>query len=46
MRQGAQLFAQLKQLLKMCTRQRDKSMMMGVIEEVCDVIYLREKLPC
>ena len=34
MRQGAQLFAHLKQLLKMHTRQRDKAMMLSVIEEV------------
>lgn len=34
MKQGAQLFAYLKQLLKMCTRQRDKAMMLSVIEEV------------
>ena len=34
MKQGAQLFASLKQLLKMYTRQRDKAMMLSVIEEV------------
>ena len=34
MKQGAQLFAHLKQLLKMYTRQRDKAMMLSVIEEV------------
>lgn len=34
MKQGAQLFASLKQYLKLCTRQRDKSMMLSVIEEV------------
>ena len=34
MKQGAQLFAHLKQLLKMHTRQRDKAMMLSVIEEV------------
>ena len=34
MKQGAQLFANLKQLLKMYTRQRDKAMMLSVIEEV------------
>ncbi len=34
MKQGAQLFAYLKQLLKMYTRQRDKAMMLSVIEEV------------
>lgn len=34
MKQGAQLFAYLKQLLKLYTRQRDKAMMLSVIEEV------------
>jgi len=34
MRQGAVLFAQLKQLLKLHIRQRDKSMMLKMIEEV------------
>lgn len=34
MKQGAELFALLKQLLKMYTRQRDKAMMLSVIEEV------------
>lgn len=34
MKQGAQLFANLKQLLKMYTRKRDKAMMLSVIEEV------------
>ena len=34
MKHGAQLFAHLKQLLKMYTRQRDKAMMLSVIEEV------------
>ena len=34
MKQGAQLFASLKQFLKLCTRQRDKAMMLSVIEEV------------
>lgn len=33
MKEGAQLFAYLKQLLKMYTRQRDKAMMSSVIEE-------------
>ncbi|KAL9106079.1 MAG: hypothetical protein Q9227_008865 [Pyrenula ochraceoflavens] len=33
MKQGAQLFAYLKQLLKMLTRQRDKAMMLNMIEE-------------
>ena len=34
MKQGAEMFAHLKQLLKMYTRQRDKAMMLSVIEEV------------
>lgn len=34
MKQGAQTFAHLKQLLKLYTRQRDKAMMLSVIEEV------------
>lgn len=33
MKEGAQLFSCLKQLLKLLTRQRDKSMMLGLIEE-------------
>jgi hypothetical protein len=34
MRQGAELFAHLKQLLKLFMRQRDKAMMLQMIEEV------------
>lgn len=34
MQQGAHWFAYLKQLLKLLTRQRDKAMMLSVIEEV------------
>jgi hypothetical protein len=34
MRQGAELFAHMKQLLKLCMRQRDKEMMLQMIEEV------------
>lgn len=34
MRQGAEWFAYLKQLLKLYTRQRDKAMMLSMIEEV------------
>jgi hypothetical protein len=34
MRQGAELFAHLKQLLKLYMRQRDKAMMLQMIEEV------------
>lgn len=41
MRQGAELFAHLKQLLKLCLRQRDKKMMLEIIEEVSvDVLFL------
>lgn len=32
---GAEWFAYLKQLLKLYTRQRDKAMMLSMIEEVC-----------
>lgn len=35
LRQGAELFAHLKQYLKLCLRQRDKLMMLQLIEEVC-----------
>lgn len=34
LRQGAELFAHLKQYLKLCMRQRDKVMMLQIIEEV------------
>lgn len=34
MKQGAQLFAYMKQLLKLLTRQRDKAMMASLVEEV------------
>jgi hypothetical protein len=34
MKSGAQLFSHLKQLLKLLTRQRDKAMMLDIIEEV------------
>jgi hypothetical protein len=34
MKAGAQLFSYLKQLLKLYTRQRDKAMMLSIIEEV------------
>jgi hypothetical protein len=34
MKAGAQLFAHMKQLLKLYTRQRDKAMMLSMIEEV------------
>lgn len=35
MKSGAQLFAYLKQLLKLFTRQRDKNQMLAITEEVC-----------
>lgn len=43
MKQGAQWFAYLKQLLKLYTRQRDKAMMLSIIEEVTisGFLYLR-----
>ena len=34
MKTGAELFTHLKQYLKLCTRKRDKAMMLSVIEEV------------
>jgi Domain of unknown function in PX-proteins (DUF3818) len=37
MKAGAQLFAYMKQLLKLYTRQRDKAMMLSIIEEVDDI---------
>lgn len=39
LRQGAELFAHLKQYLKLCLRQRDKLMMLQIIEEV-SILYL------
>ena len=42
MKQGAHLFANLKQLLKMYTRQRDKAMMLSVIEESVTLQLLRD----
>ena len=33
MRHGTELYAQLKQLLKLCTRQRDKKLMLEMVEE-------------
>jgi Domain of unknown function in PX-proteins (DUF3818)/Domain of unknown function (DUF4443) len=42
MRQGALLFSFLKQLLKLYTRQRDKSMMLGMIEEPVTLQLLRD----
>ncbi|KAL6720779.1 hypothetical protein ACLMJK_002704 [Lecanora helva] len=42
MKQGAQLFAYLKQLLKMYTRQRDKAQMQSVIEEPVTLHLFRD----
>ncbi|KAL8705229.1 MAG: hypothetical protein Q9201_001645 [Fulgogasparrea decipioides] len=42
MKAGAQLFAYLKQLLKMYTRQRDKAMMLSVIEEPVTLHLFRD----
>lgn len=42
LRQGAQLFSYLKQLLKLCTRQRDKAMMMRLVEEPVTLQLLRD----
>ncbi|KAL9046842.1 MAG: hypothetical protein Q9214_000432 [Letrouitia sp. 1 TL-2023] len=42
MKFGAQLFAYLKQLLKMYTRQRDKSQMLSVIEEPVTLHLFRD----
>ncbi|ODH13254.1 hypothetical protein ACO22_07445 [Paracoccidioides brasiliensis] len=42
MHQGAQWFAYLKQLLKMVTRQRDKAMMLSIIEEPVTLQLFRD----
>jgi hypothetical protein len=42
MKQGAQLFSYMKQLLKLYTRQRDKSMMLSMIEEPVTLQLLRD----
>jgi hypothetical protein len=42
MKRGAQLFSYLKQLLKLNTRQRDKSMMLSMIEEPVTLQLLRD----
>jgi hypothetical protein len=42
MKHGAQLFSYLKQLLKMYTRQRDKAMMLSMIEEPVTLQLLRD----
>lgn len=42
LRQGAQLFSYLKQLLKLCIRQRDKAMMLQLIEEPVTLKLFRD----
>ncbi|KAF2085597.1 hypothetical protein K490DRAFT_46142, partial [Saccharata proteae CBS 121410] len=42
MRQGAELFAHMKQLLKLCMRQRDKKMMLQIIEEPTTLQLFRD----
>ncbi|KAL2000407.1 hypothetical protein VTN02DRAFT_3172 [Thermoascus thermophilus] len=42
MKQGAQWFAYLKQLLKLYTRQRDKAMMLAIIEEPVTLQLFRD----
>ncbi|KAK4560893.1 hypothetical protein LTR86_005473 [Recurvomyces mirabilis] len=42
MRQGAELYAQLKQLLKLYTRQRDKQMMLALVEEPVTLKLFRD----
>lgn len=42
LKQGAQLFSYLKQNLKLCTRQRDKAMMLHLIEEPVTLQLFRD----
>ncbi|KAF2132573.1 hypothetical protein P153DRAFT_363874 [Dothidotthia symphoricarpi CBS 119687] len=42
LRQGAELFAHLKQYLKLCLRQRDKQMMLQIIEEPTTLQLFRD----
>ncbi|KAF2662724.1 hypothetical protein K491DRAFT_584733 [Lophiostoma macrostomum CBS 122681] len=42
LRQGAELFAHLKQYLKLCMRQRDKVMMLEIIEEPTTLQLFRD----
>jgi hypothetical protein len=42
MKQGAQLFSYMKQLLKLYTRQRDKAMMLSMIEEPVTLQLLKD----
>ncbi|RJE21084.1 to PX domain protein [Aspergillus sclerotialis] len=42
MKQGAQMFAHMKQLLKLYTRQRDKAMMLSIVEEPVTLQLFRD----
>ncbi|KAH8716173.1 PX domain-containing protein [Beauveria bassiana] len=42
LKQGAELFSHLKQLLKLCTRQRDKTMMLNLVEEPVTLQLFRD----
>ncbi|KAK0751540.1 succinate flavoprotein subunit [Schizothecium vesticola] len=42
LRQGAQLFSDLKQLMRLCIRQRDKAMMLHLIEEPVTLQLFRD----
>lgn len=42
MQQGAQWFAEMKQLLKLYTRQRDKAMMLSIVEEPVTLQLFRD----
>lgn len=42
LKQGAELFSNLKQLLKLCTRQRDKTMMLNLVEEPVTLQLFRD----
>ncbi|KKY14102.1 putative px domain protein [Phaeomoniella chlamydospora] len=42
LKQGAQFFASLKQMLKLLTRQRDKAMMLNMIEEPTTLYLFRD----
>jgi hypothetical protein len=42
LKQGAQLFSWLKQMLKLCTRQRDKAMMLGLVDEPVTLQLFRD----
>ncbi|KAM3513821.1 hypothetical protein MY11210_002546 [Beauveria gryllotalpidicola] len=42
LKQGAELFSHLKQLLKLCTRQHDKTMMLNLVEEPVTLQLFRD----